>query len=245
MRFFSKRFWYLRFGSNGALWSLANEFWYYIAFALLLSAAVQQRPALRIAFLSGAVLIGLGVGAQISLYFLIWSMGVVINFLPRLERHGRVMTASSVIVLFLSLSTIYLFRGVASDFVIGLATTFLIYCLLQSQAPAGRGVLAGVSHRAANMSYTLYVVHLPMVVFFTAWLVKNGRWRPDPFHLFLGILVIIAAVLYARAIARLTEARTGAIRERVSEYLDWLFPVPRGAELTKVGTMAVSDRTGR
>jgi len=31
------------YGTNGPLWSLANEFWYYVMFSLIAVAAIQRR----------------------------------------------------------------------------------------------------------------------------------------------------------------------------------------------------------
>ncbi len=75
------------FGSNGPLWSLSYEFWYYILFpALMIAAAswtgIRSRGCL---YFGLALLMFWFVGIQISLYFLIWLMGALIGRLPRLN----------------------------------------------------------------------------------------------------------------------------------------------------------------
>ena len=68
------------FGSNVPLWSLSNEFWYYLIFPCLFIASIgKQSPLTRLGlFLAG--LAGLiFVGADIALYMLIWLMGAALN----------------------------------------------------------------------------------------------------------------------------------------------------------------------
>src|SRR5262249_24551701 len=66
------------FGSNGALWSLSYEFWYYLLFpACALAFWPKRAPSARAGYaLAGAILL-LFVGQKIALYFLIWLMGTL------------------------------------------------------------------------------------------------------------------------------------------------------------------------
>src|SRR6185437_14909486 len=70
-------------GSNGPLWSLSNEFWYYVLFPLALSAtlawarrAVRVGILLTLASLCLAWLLGLGM----LIGFLVWMSGCVLVF---------------------------------------------------------------------------------------------------------------------------------------------------------------------
>ena len=70
-------------GSNGPLWSLSYEFWYYLAFPCLALAAIGGGgPGRRIAWLAGAAAILAATGPTIALYFLIWLSGVVVLAFP-------------------------------------------------------------------------------------------------------------------------------------------------------------------
>jgi peptidoglycan/LPS O-acetylase OafA/YrhL len=73
------------FGSNGPLWSLANEFWYYIAFPFLVCALWPRLSAAQ-RLLNVLLLIAIlaFVHPQIALMGLIWLMGVAIHYLPPL-----------------------------------------------------------------------------------------------------------------------------------------------------------------
>jgi peptidoglycan/LPS O-acetylase OafA/YrhL len=70
------------YGSNGPLWSLSYEFWYYMLFPLLFISLLHSRKAIKIMYISLSVLIFLLVGHKISLYFIIWLMGTLVLILP-------------------------------------------------------------------------------------------------------------------------------------------------------------------
>src|ERR1700691_4713875 len=66
------------FGSNGPLWSLANEFWYYILFPLALGAGIAWKKRFilgALAFTILAALVAVFVGWQILAGFIIWLAG--------------------------------------------------------------------------------------------------------------------------------------------------------------------------
>src|ERR1700675_494071 len=93
------------FGSNGPLWSLANEFWYYVLFPVALCAGLawagyRIRAAIPLSCL--AVLIGLFFGRGILIGFSIWLAGCGLVFLySRLQVRSRL--AALAILCFFSL----------------------------------------------------------------------------------------------------------------------------------------------
>ena len=73
------------FGSNGPLWSLANEFWYYIAFPFLALALWRRRSVpLRLVNVVLLVAVVAFMRPPIALMGIIWLMGVAIHYLPHL-----------------------------------------------------------------------------------------------------------------------------------------------------------------
>lgn len=67
------------FGGNFALWSLANETWYYLAFPLLALAWFARTTAARLAYLSTLLLLGSILPSAIVAYFLIWLLGAAFS----------------------------------------------------------------------------------------------------------------------------------------------------------------------
>jgi peptidoglycan/LPS O-acetylase OafA/YrhL len=214
------------FGANGALWSLTYEFWYYLLFPLVMLTA-YARPALAKATAGLAALgIFLFVGSTISLYFLVWLLGVAVYVAPPL----RVLSTRSVwqacMVASLGASALWLTvaNSVAirpSDFVTGILFAGVVYLVVQSpRRPSDdQGTRAGaVASRLALFSFTLYLVHLPVLVFIRADLQDHGTalWQPNLAHLMIAAAMMIAVVLIAFAVSLVTEAQTDRLRMWVS-----------------------------
>ena len=64
-------------------------------------------------------------------------------------------------------------------------------------------------------SYTVYIVHLPLLVFLRAWLVRGAPWQPDLRHAAAACAIFGLTVGYAFVVARFTEQRTGLVRQAV------------------------------
>lgn len=70
------------FGSNTALGSLANEFWYYMLFPLCLLPFYSGSVMTRARYVAPAVLIGFWLPREIVIYFSVWLLGAMLNFVP-------------------------------------------------------------------------------------------------------------------------------------------------------------------
>jgi len=64
------------FGSNGPLWSLANEWWYYVAFGLFMMAYGSGPVLVRFAMVGAIVAMMIVLPLNISLWLVIWGVGV-------------------------------------------------------------------------------------------------------------------------------------------------------------------------
>jgi peptidoglycan/LPS O-acetylase OafA/YrhL len=208
------------FGSNGPLWSLSYEFWYYVLFPLMVLAFPLGKINWSSALYASATLIVLFfIGETICLYFLIWLLGAAINLAPE-ESGGRgslwVVMAAAAVVLIVALLKFKPGSTEYSDFFVGIASAVLIFALLRIRARSTSGLYSRAARGLAGFSYTLYVVHLPALVFVSAWLVPQRRWQPDPVHVAIVVALGICALAYAFMIAHLTEYRTDAVRSRVT-----------------------------
>lgn len=209
------------FGSNGPLWSLSYEFWYYVLFPLMVLAFPVRGKTTRSIFIYAiaALAVVFFIGQEIALYFLIWLLGAAINLAP--EGSGArgsiwIVVTTGAVVLLVAVLRFKPGTTEYSDFFVGIASTVLIFALVRSRARSTAGLYSRVARRLAGFSYTLYVVHLPALVFISAWLVPQRRWQPDLVHVAIVIALGICALAYAFAIAQLTEYRTDAVRSRVT-----------------------------
>jgi peptidoglycan/LPS O-acetylase OafA/YrhL len=70
-------------GSNGPLWSLANEWWYYVLFGLCMIAYCPGRMLTRVVACGAIVALLMVLPLSISLWFVAWGVGVGVAVLDR------------------------------------------------------------------------------------------------------------------------------------------------------------------
>lgn len=215
------------FGSNGPLWSLANEFWYYMMFPAILLAWIGWRDkrwtiqsvapyTLFVAFAAWLI------GGEKTLGFIIWLFGftvAVIGSRRRIPANLVNWFCSGTSILLLASLAFARSRLVAfaiSDFIVGLSFALLVFGILQTnqRLPAFYSRMAGIF---AGFSYSLYVLHLPLVLFLRALISPHERWQPDARHLLSGACIVVLTVSYAYVISRVTEAQTDRVRKWVRQ----------------------------
>jgi peptidoglycan/LPS O-acetylase OafA/YrhL len=212
-------------GSNGPLWSLANEWWYYVLFALGMIAYRPGRWPIRIIAAGLFVTILAALPPAISLWFILWGIGVGIAVLDRYWAGwpfivGAAIAASCLIAV-RWITTRLWHIDVATQFALDLAVAFgfAIALLCAKNLKDGRKFRS--LHRVlASFSYTVYLVHFPAMVFVAVFLKEVfgiGFLRPPGLAavIYAGALL---AILYAYAwvFAAFTEAHTNAVRLRLS-----------------------------
>lgn len=208
------------YGGDYPLWSLAYEFWYYVAFPLCLLAWMGRTVGARIT--STVLLLGLAVAAssdiaplQIASRFPIWLFGVVVatRLLPALP---LAVTIPSFLVA-ATLSRLS-FRGLLwSDLLVGATVALLLQSfLVREQArPLASTVWSRLNAHIASWSYSLYVVHVPIVV--SICVLCFGRRHLDlalsgamPIATYVGISAV--TLLLSWAFAAVTERHTERVR---------------------------------
>jgi peptidoglycan/LPS O-acetylase OafA/YrhL len=215
------------FGSNGPLWSLANEFWYYLAFPPLVFIVWRRsspwQRALNLLLLAAIVVF---VRPAIALLGLIWLMGVAIHYLPHLPADNAILRRLLILLAIgASLGTLVWckqYHSSSSDYVLGLVITLLIYILLScSRTPMPRSY-NWTAHALSRSSYTLYLVHVPLLVFLAALLstrIGPSRWAPTPTSFLEACGIFALVMLYAQIVYFFFEHRTDAIRARIKPWV--------------------------
>jgi peptidoglycan/LPS O-acetylase OafA/YrhL len=211
------------FGSNGALWSLSYEFWYYLAFPLLVFLLARSQSArMRLLSCLGLLAWGWFVGLNIILLGFTWLMGASIAFLPDFparRRWQRGLAIALGLTLFAAvLIESKLLPSLASDLALGLMVTALIWVVLRCATAPLPALYVHMARRAAHSSYTLYLVHLPMVIFLKATL-HLPRAYPGWHALLVAAGVLAAIVIYAQLVYEAFEKNTDRVRQWVRPYV--------------------------
>lgn len=155
------------FGSNGPMWSLANEFWYYVTFPLTAWLALTPMSlARRLVGLS--ILAGLAVVMPIWLLEggAIWVAGAAAAWCAHLEilapalRH-MVLRLAAVVLLVGALVLSKISAAGIGDLTLGLSVATALPVL--AHLPSPWRAYSVLSRGVSEISYTLYLTHFPLL----------------------------------------------------------------------------------
>ncbi|HSZ33537.1 MAG TPA: acyltransferase [Puia sp.] len=188
------------FGSNSPLWSLANEFWYYVLFPLVLFIFRKNSITVKGILIILIIAVLFFIGKNISLYFLIWLMGSVVVWLKRNFSAPSVPLRNAIIIFGILALVISLYKirtGTSTetilDFIMAFFMGILVYgCLFMKEMPE---FPAKIISFISGFSYSLYVIHLPLCIFLTAALGQTEQnWGIKSFMMYLLILILVLGV---------------------------------------------------
>jgi peptidoglycan/LPS O-acetylase OafA/YrhL len=212
-------------GSNSPLWSLANEFWYYVSFPLFWMAFRQGQTVHRRFLLAAAGLLVLAfAGVGISSYFCIWLLGCGAFYGTALGRARSQKDSLSVFsigcmaTIALLLISRRLHTGALAafglDFLLGVAVAVTLLGAANLKPFGGQSFFSRIGFALAKPSYSLYVLHLPLLVFVASRLFRTNtdRWPPDIRHFSYALAIITCCFVYVLLFYRLTEAKTDWVR---------------------------------
>ena len=214
-------------GSNGPLWSLANEWWYYVLFGLFMVAYGPGPVLVRFAMVGAIVAMVIVLPLKISLWFVIWGVGVGAAVLDRYWSGWRFDIGAGVaIVCFLAVrwtkarlippDPTSLAMEFAPDLVTALGYSIVLVCAKNLKKPR----MSGAHHALASFSYTVYLVHFPAIVFAAAFMKDvldiGFERQPTAATIIYALALLVILYGYAWLFAALTEVHTDAVRSRLS-----------------------------
>lgn len=206
------------FGSNGPLWSLANEWWYYMLFAAAAVFWFDKRLAVR----AICVVATVGMIALLPLPLLAWGafwvVGVAVyEYLRRGWWRPPVWLGVAVLIASVVLNIVSGWIEFPGDSFIRDAMIAGGFAVMLISFDGERAIpFASLHHHLAEFSFSLYLIHFPLVLLATA--IANDAFGLKPASsdswLVFGLCgaLMAAAILIAYGFSRLTEARTGAFR---------------------------------
>jgi len=220
------------FGSNGPLWSLSNEFWYYVLFPVGLFAGLawanrSMRQAIPLTILALALLAFLGLDKDEG--FVVWLAGCVLVLAYSVLQSPAMrwfipyaIVAMTALPVCLIAARTGRLRELGTDLSIGLAFALFLFVVLYVDFGGKSEPYRRTAHFFAGFSYSLYVLHFPLLLLLRAWLVPSQRWQPDGRHLIFGALIGVAVLAFAWLVSTFTESKTHVVR-------NWIKSLVRGA----------------
>lgn len=219
--FFLQTIWVQTFGTNGALWSLANEFWYYLLFPLFYFLAARQSSwQLRLILIALVVFIYYLIGWGIATGFAIWLMGGItyLAFRSRWPASNRLLLrffSAAVFLMVLVCIRIKVLPLIFNDYSLGLSTAFLLSTLIKASMPSKW--LQKLALGFSEISYSLYLFHLSFAVFISAFLVPvRQAFSLQQLALYLALLTVILG--YSVVMYYLFERNTGRIKKAILHF---------------------------
>lgn len=224
---FLQTIWVPAYGTNGPLWSLANEFWYYVTAPLLAVGLVSRAPrATRLVSLGLALVLLAVLPRPLVLLGLVWIAGAGAAWLLDARRlHAAFIRPAAVVVLAAALLALIALSkagrlpvgGLAVDLMLGLFFAALLPGLARMPRPTG--VYERVATGLSEISYTLYATHFPLLAMIWFVGLAPAQWPPSPASIAIGIAAVAVAVVYACALWWCFERNTPAVRRAVQARL--------------------------
>lgn len=212
------------YGTNSPLWSLSNEFYYYFIFPslLLLIGYLGQRNnfGLRLFYGFGGVIALSLLPSSFATGFLVFCMGALVSWFNGQETRDKglgsyqilIGCAAFIFALYLSKANVTL-RFVNHEILIGLGFSLFLVSLAKVRL---RFILLRRSAAfLADISYSLYLTHFPVVLLIAATCYGTNQVKPDVIGLsqfigWLGVVLLIAVFFWW-----LFERHTDSIRNKV------------------------------
>jgi peptidoglycan/LPS O-acetylase OafA/YrhL len=219
---------------NAPLWSLAYEWFYYmmILAAIFVYRRVWSKAACIVIFYAIALLaISLIRSTAIAESGLIWLFGLAsrVIFNQGLLR-GKWLCVPALVTVFVILMATRFCH--VPDYALGVGIAFLIAIADWSHWHGG----AKLGEALASFSYSLYVVHFPVLLGTMGILFAAGdltaRLPFQTFSIFITAFTLMATILFAKIFAMATENKTRLLRNfllrhlqgtnsRITEVADW------------------------
>jgi len=205
------------FGTNGALWSLSNEFWYYAACPFVIYLTAGTRALLSSIIL---ILILTAIGIEITKLFPLWLLGVAVFMLSRKEVIiGKLKNKKYLYIVALFFVFIAIAFRISSGFdqdieryIVGLAFSLVMLVVLANDRPLVNDKNNFICFTLASFSYSLYVIHTPILGFFRAIAIgDDSYWAFNFVNVSIFLLFIFSIVLLSYLFSKLTERHTNKL----------------------------------
>lgn len=208
------------YGSNGPLWSLSYEWWFYVLWGFGLTAVAGAPRRLK----ALSVLIIVGIFAVLAIrcpgilwMFPLWLLGVSARGLPVPGRYGAVIFPLALIALILSVVISTTRWDGVGDALVGVACAVLVYSTrsLKSREHGGRAL----GTRLAAFSFSLYAFHPPLNALLVSIFVPERLHRAGVLSWGAWLMLVLVEILVCWGLFWIFERRTSEVREALSRGL--------------------------
>jgi peptidoglycan/LPS O-acetylase OafA/YrhL len=226
------------YGSNGPLWSLKYEWWFYMLYPAFWW--IGRRSLL----LATALMLILWAASQFPAYWpnlllrqvftlmIVWWIGALLAELHVRQKH-REMRLVALLALVLPYAVLFKERHRLPPELFGVAFSGVIAAGFAWQATVGRLTLLDRLKWLGDMSYSLYVCHMPILVFGGGWLMSRSPVAELPrtflwLALGVGVCLLVAFVVHLFAERPFTRSAVRRVDTRAITSESTVVPGTRG-----------------
>ena len=203
------------FGSNGPLWSLSYEWWYYASGPLLFSIfLIKLSPVALLVRIS--VLVGIFAIFPLHLFegFALWTLGAMASQIRKGHWIFKIF-GLSLLIIFMTLYKANLFPHAKMVYLIPIIYLIILVGFIESE----RHIFLKSFHRYfADFSYSLYLLHFPLMILLVSicstWGGQySGRQEFSGNLVLLSGSLLVPSIFVPWLISRMTEAKTSCFRK--------------------------------
>jgi peptidoglycan/LPS O-acetylase OafA/YrhL len=206
-------------GTNNSLWSLAYEWWYYLQFPLLvLVFSKTTKPSLRLLYLMAFLGSTVFVGREIMALFPSWLLGAAVAAVPS----TKLSKAFAIPLLTFSISCLVLVKlfdmsKYLAAWGAAVAFSVILFCAVRQRGSCTNAVYRRVTGFFSDISYTLYLIHLPLAIFVCALVDRPWHYySPSIMTISAFLLMNVAVVVAAFLFYKLFEGNTDRVRRALA-----------------------------
>jgi peptidoglycan/LPS O-acetylase OafA/YrhL len=232
------------FGSNLPLWTISAEFWFYVVFGAALTGILAALRSWRLAMFVVAFAATATLGAAFIPLLGLWTVGVVAGLLSNKALRHPILAALT----FLAVLVVTRMREdmivsepslILRNFAIALSFGWLLVAM-RSPRFGWLERAAQLNSFMASFSYSLYLIHFPLMLFIMGALYKTGAFPgiasgyspTDVRGLTVYAFVIVAVFACSYGFSLLTERQTPKLRHLLKRALR---PEPKSPEAAPSG----------
>lgn len=216
------------YGTNGPLWSLSNEFWYYILFPTIFIFLIKNKHKLFYKLINLCVIIIIvGLIHNKIEGFIIWMLGVLVFWVYSKEYVFKNIAIQYLLIILSSLlwgfSIVFSKINssdnllISNDLLIGISFSIFLIAVKNSKLFMIKNIfLKKFSLFLSEISFSMYLVHFPIVILIFSFFYKDNKQELSFYNFIIFTLITFLLIIISYIFWFLFERKTADFKNLLS-----------------------------